>query len=178
MLSAWLSEVYGLVIKSNGEIITPYFHKLSAGATRTGPFSYLICADTSRDLENSDFLSVTELTYSQFCETILQKYPDCGISEEHPQDFIQIISRDDAGYVTKILIGSITISGEEFADLFDLSSPSFTITYPQNALKIVTKGIGHGYGISLNYASYLAANQNTYDTIISYFYDNIEITNE
>lgn len=178
LLSGWLSEVSGLVIKCDGELITPYFHPLSAGSTRLGPYSYLTSANTSLDLEHPDFLSVAEFAPADFCNCITEKYPDCNISWDNPKDSLQIISRDNAGYVTKIQIGSLCISGEEFADLLHLPSPSFTLTFPENNIKIVTKGIGHGYGISLNHAAYLAANQQTYDMILGFFYNNIEIVHE
>lgn len=178
MLSAWLSEVSGIVIKSDGNLITPYFHKLSAGATRPGPENYLLSVDTSYDLENTGFLTVTDISAADFYNTIMEKYPDCQLSESDLQSLIQIISRDSAGYVTKILVGTHTLSGEEFADTFNLPSPSFTINYKENTIKFIVKGNGHGYGISLNYASYLAQKQYTYDAIIGYFYDNIQLTSE
>lgn len=178
MLSTWLSEVSGLVIKSEGKVITPYFHLLSAGATRKGPFSYLINADTSGDLENTDFLHVIEFSADEFYAVFAARHPECGLSPDSLVNTLQIISRDEAGYVTKLQAGSVTLSGEEFADIFELPSPSFTITFLDKNLKIITKGIGHGYGVSLNHAVYLAEKQYPYDTILGYFYDNIEITSE
>lgn len=178
LLSGWLSDVSGLVIKCDGELITPYFHQLSAGATRPGPYSYLACANTSLDLEHPNFLSVAEFTPEEFCNCITAKYPDCNIPKDDIKDFLQVISRDRAGYVTKIQIGELCMSGEEFADLLHLPSSSFTMTFPENNIKIVTKGIGHGYGISLNYAAHLAAGQQTHDMIVGFFYNNIEITHE
>lgn len=178
MLSTWLSEVSNLVIKSDGKVITPYFHSLSAGATRKGPFSYLVNADTSRDLENTDFLHVIEMSADEFYAVFTEKHPESLLSPDSPANTLQIISRDEAGYVTKLQVGSITLSGEEFADILGLPSPSFTITFFDKNLKIITKGIGHGYGVSLNHAAYLAEKQYPYDTILGYFYDNIEITSE
>lgn len=178
LLSGWLSEVSGLVIKHDGELITPYFHQLSAGATRTGPFPYLANANTNLDLEHPSFLSVTEYTNADFFHQLAEKYPDLEMSNADVKDYLQIISRDRSGYVTKIQAGNLCISGEEFADLFGLPSSAFTITFPENSIKFITKGIGHGYGVSLNYAAYLASKQQTYDIIFSYFYNNIEITNE
>lgn len=178
LLSGWLSEVSGLVMKYGNSLITPYFHQISAGATRNGPYPYLTAVETTKDMEHPDFLSVTQLTSEDFYEKIMKKYPDCGISRENPAGDLQIIARDSSGYVTKLLVGSKTISGEEFMDALCLASPSFQITSDRNSIKFITKGVGHGYGVSLNYAANLAAGQQTYDLILSYFYNNIEITNE
>lgn len=178
LLSKWLSEVDGLVVKYNGNLITPYFHSISAGATRNGPENYLIAVDASKDIEHPDFLSVKQMSVAEFVETLTTAYPDCNITTNNIADSLQIISRDSSGYVTQILAGSITIPGEEFTATLSLPSPAFHITYDNNIIKFITKGIGHGYGISLNYAEILASNQQTYDLILSYFYNNIEITNE
>ena len=39
---------------------------------------------------------------------------------------------------------------------------------------IVCNGIGHGYGLSLNYAEILAKEGHTYDEILSFFYTDID----
>lgn len=180
LLTGWLSQIDGLVIKQNGNLITPYFHQISAGATRNGPKDYLIAVDATKDIEHPDFLSVKQMSCLELCENLTRSYPDCGISISNAFDKLQIISKDSSGYVTQILVGNKTLTGEEFMTALSLSSPSFHITFDNenNTIKFITKGIGHGYGISLNYAEILAQNQQTYDLILSYFYNNIEITNE
>lgn len=177
LLKGWLSDVSGIIITFEGEPVIPFFHRLSAGATRIAGYPYLISADTSHDIENPDFLNVSVIPFSDFCSTLTAKYPDCPITPDNLEASLQILSKDNAGYVTEIIAANTSLSGEEFADIFNLPSSAFTIIYQENSLKIVTKGIGHGYGVSINHAAYLASKQYTYDEILKYFYYNIELEN-
>ena len=69
------------------------------------------------------------------------------------------------------------MSGDDFMNLFQINSPSFTLTFQEQSLKIITKGIGHGYGISLTHALRMAKEGNTYTDIVQFFYENVEIKN-
>lgn len=171
-LNFWLSEVSDLIITYNKTPITPYYHPLSAGMTRNGDIMYLKNAETFLDMEDTNFLQVIEIPYQQLYDLI---FP--GITIDNPQN-IQIISRDNASYVTEISLNNRIMSGENFSTILNLPSSSFNIILLDNSVKIITKGIGNGYGISLNYAKYLASKQYTYDKIINYFFDNIEIVSE
>ena len=125
------------------------------------------------------FLCVKQITFEDFLKTIKKALPDLIISDDYNQskDNIQIMERDSSGYIKKLKIGSLIMSGDDFMQIMGINSPSFTITFQENTLKIITKGIGHGYGISMSYALRLAKAGYSYQDIISFFYENVEIKN-
>lgn len=184
-----LNETHDLIITYNGASIKPYQHFISNGMTRlppdTGAYPYLKSVNTNKDLEEKGFLCVNSYSEIDFINKINSVYPDSGLtittsSNENTyttnlRESLQIINRDESGYVNQIQIGSLLMSGDDFMNLMELNSPSFTITFQENALKIITKGIGHGYGISLSHALRMAQNGSTYNDIISFFYNNVEI---
>lgn len=176
-----ISETYNQVIYYENEPIKPYYHFVSNGMTRTyedGSFPYLKMADTNKDLEEKGFLSVISYTMQDFSSMIENNIPNSGLQKSDSlKDHIQIVNRDSSGYVTRIRIGNVLMSGDDFMNLFQLNSPSFTITFQDEQLKIITKGTGHGYGISLSYALRLAKQEKSCEEIISYFYENVEIKN-
>lgn len=180
--AALLSNV---VITYQGEVIEPYYHEVSAGRTRAGAevfeeemYGYLQSVDTGTDIENSAYLAVKNMTLEEFANTITQSYSECGISPDNAKVSIQVIEKDEAGYVNKIQMGKIIISGEECAKMLGLHSAAFSITIDNNNVRIITKGVGHGLGISMSYAENLAQAGYTYEQIISYFYKNVELVSE
>lgn len=178
-----LNETKGLVITYNGTPIKPFYHLISNGMTRTftdgAQYPYLKNVNTNMDLEENGFLSVRQYTDTDFMNTVNQQFSDSGLDKNTTslKENIQIISRDEAGYVTRIQIGNLSMSGDDFMNLFDINSPSFTLTFQDDSLKIITKGVGHGYGISLSHALYMAKQGTIYSDIILNFYENVEIKN-
>lgn len=173
----------GLMICHNGTPVKPFFHYISNGCTRGAsdnmPYEYLKCCDTNEDLLTKGFLTVTTYSETEFVN-IINDYlstPAFDKSDSSPRNSLQITERDDTGYVRKIRAGSTTLSGDEFMQIFSLKSPSFTITFQDDNIKIITKGAGHGYGISLSYALYLCSNDYSYEDTIKYFYQDVEIKN-
>lgn len=176
-----ISQTYNQVIYYENAPVKPYYHFVSNGMTRVyedGSYPYLKIADTNKDLEEKGFLSVISYTLQDFITQIETNIPNSGLHKNDTlKDNIQIVNRDSSGYVTKIQIGNVLMSGDDFMNLFHLNSPSFTITFQDEQLKIITKGMGHGYGISLSYALRLARQEKSCEEIISYFYENVEIKN-
>ena len=67
------------------------------------------------------------------------------------------------------------MSGIEFRKKLGLRSTDFDIFVNSNEVMIVTRGYGHGVGMSQYGANYLASNGKDYREIIKYFYHNVNI---
>ena len=83
--------------------------------------------------------------------------------------------REESGYVKTIQVGNSSVSGEEFRKVFSLNSACFYIREIDGRVRIVTKGLGHGYGLSIYGANEMAKEGKTYQEILSYYYSGIEI---
>lgn len=178
IITTALTEINGQILYHNNAPATPYYHFISNGQTRPDDTStFLKSVNTNEDLEESGFLAVRNFTQTELIETINAHTEGTITSNASLKEIFQITGRDDAGYVTEVQIGNISMSGDAFAKILELNSPSFTITFQGDNLKIITKGVGHGYGISLTYAFRLARAGSTCTDIINYFYNNVEIKN-
>ena len=60
--------------------------------------------------------------------------------------------------------------------MLNLRSTDFDIDINEN-IKITTRGYGHGVGMSQNGANEMAKQGYTYDQILKYYYQNINIEN-
>lgn len=155
MKNAW-SETEGEVLLYEGKLaLTPY-HKLSNGKTRSGnevfqteDYSYLAVKECPDDAEAEDAMTTTLIQGTNMTVT----------------------KNDSAGYVSEVKCGEQTVTGEEFRDLYHLASASFTLQDYEGQTRVISQGIGHGLGMSQNYANILAEQGNDYKKILEYFFE-------
>ena len=178
----------GKVMKNNGELILPLFHGISNGNTRSGSevlgssYSYLKSVKCDTDLKEENYIGTKYFTIEQLKEKLLEKdiivYKDekeLLVSENIDlQDLLKLIElkgKDKAGYATYVQIGDTKILADVFAEALDLNSTSMEISQYEKGLRITTKGVGHGLGMSLSYAKKLAAKGEQWQNILKIFYD-------
>ena len=99
-------------------------------------------------------------------------FPEAGLSDLSQ---IEVHSRDTAGYVGEIKVGNENYFGEEFRSRLGWNSACFTITEIDGKVRIVTKGLGHGFGLSQNEAAHMAARGASYKEILEYFFPQTEL---
>ena len=183
--STYYEKFYQAIIATTGEVITcdgayiyPEFHYLSNGRTRSmeevygrSDFSYLKSVESSQDLEDPDYLDVTFIKKTDF-------QAKCRETWNLPGEKIENVVLDSAGYVKELTLDGRVISGEEMQKLLDLPSCCFSMKESGENYRIVTKGIGHGFGVSIYGANEMAKMGATYRTILEYYYSGIQISAE
>lgn len=153
-----VASTKGQVLAVNQQLVDLPYHAVSAGRTRSGKvlgegYSYLESADCPADVESADYLKVQILSL---------------------EDLPEIEDQDDTGYVIKIRVGEDVLAGEEFRSRFSLNSSCFTLEQTEDGVRAVTKGLGHGLGLSMYQANRQAAEGSGYLEILLYFYKNVE----
>lgn len=167
-----IDDTRGMILTYLGETIeAPYFY-LSNGATREAQLNYpylhsQICLE---DLQSDE--QVTRTVYDN--EYLEQK----GIYLKNIE-----IAKDETGYVNTVSFFNnngekITLEAMEIQQKLELMSLAFSFEEYGETQKtaVVTNGIGHGYGVSLNYASFLARNEYKCDEILQFFYTDVTLT--
>jgi stage II sporulation protein D len=144
------------ILTYNGKYIYAPYHLISAGETRNIN-------------ENYPGIDMPYITNIECPDDIgAEGYIDIRYQEENKE--IEIQSRDSAGYVISAVIGSETMTGEEVRNAFDLPSACFKAVETKEGGAIVTKGVGHGYGLSQNEANAMAQKGCDYRAILEYFF--------
>ena len=183
--STYYEKFQQAVIATSGEVITcdgayiyPEFHYLSSGQTRSmeevygrTEFPYLKSVDSSQDLDNPDYLNVTFIKKKDFQKKCQETWNLAG-------EKIENIALDGAGYVKELTLDGRVISGAEMQKLLDLPSESFSIKESGDSYRIVSKGIGHGFGVSIYGANEMAKQGASYRNILEYYYTGIQILAE
>nr|WP_330399408.1 SpoIID/LytB domain-containing protein [Lachnoclostridium edouardi] len=172
-----VDETKGKVMEYEGELITPLFHRASAGMTRAGEekYPYLQQAESREDTAADGYLQMISFSESDFAGRIREISDGGEVPEQDVFASIQLLERDEAGYVKEIQIGTKIYNGDDVQITLGLASPAFEFEEYGGGIRAVTKGIGHGYGMSQWGADVKAKEGWTAEEILSYFYKNIQI---
>ncbi len=166
-----VSSTQNLVMKKDNKIFKSYYFAMSNGATADSSTVFgettTISVESPWDNESlNKFLVTTDFTSTEIRNKLNLKEPLANI---------EIISRDKTNRVEKIKVNNKTYTGIEFRQLLSLRSTDFTISKIENTYSITTKGYGHGVGMSQYGANGMAKENYTYDEILKYYYQDIEI---
>lgn len=168
--STAVKETAGEVLTCEGELIQNVYHKVSAGATREmkelngEKTPYLTSVSCGMDITSPDYLAVRFFSHEEFQKAL-------GISEN--TDFKEteiLIEKDKNGYVKTVTVGEDTVSGDELREALELPSPCFYIKEVEGKIRIVTKGKGHGMGLSQYAACEQAKSGAGYEEILTCFF--------
>lgn len=172
-----VQDTAGRVIEYNGDYIDPLFHRLSAGRTRSGDelHPYLAAADAGEDVEGENYLGIYTFTREELASRLNSMSDPPDVKPEDVLESIQIIKKDESGYVEAIQVGAKSYGGEEIQYALGLPSPAYTFEAGEGNVRCTTRGIGHGYGFD-QYGAHLKAAQGlTAEKILEFYYKNIVI---
>ena len=186
-----ISATKGVAMVYNGSYIRADFHKSSAGYTRDAAelygnddFPYLKSADSRMDLSSEDFLKVVFYSPKQLIEKgkgLFGEETQNAAAEKTAGELLAqmaVTKRDAAGYVAEVTVDGTPHSGEELRLQYGWNSSAFSLKEVDGEIRVVTKGLGHGLGVSLYGANQLAAGGYSYKDILKYFYNGIEFVTQ
>lgn len=168
-------ETKGEYLTYNGEVAEAFFFSTSTGKTENSgevfvtQLPYLKSVDSSWDAEVSPvFNDREEYSVLDFCTSLNIPYKE--------QISIQIIKTTSTGRIKQIKINGVEFTGNQVTSALNLRSTYFTINQTGNNIIIETKGYGHGVGMSQYGALAMSKRGYTYDEILKYYYQGVEIS--
>lgn len=172
-------ETKGLYLLYEGAMIEPFFCYASAGKTRSHgeTYPYLKQVESPGDLLAENYRSMPVFERKEFVRRINEIPGSVAVSADELADGggIQIVERDSAGYVKQVQIGQKTYTGEEVQLTLGLASPCYSFERLGGTIRVICKGVGHGYGFSQFGANEMAKEGSTYEELLKYYFQNIEI---
>lgn len=160
-----------IAIYYNGDYIDALYHSTSNGYTLnsenvwSNAISYLKSVESKWDLNASSYLKNTNKDIAY----VLSLF---GIDDINK---IQIVSRDDTNHVKEIKVGDKIYKGTVFRSLLKLRSTDFDIMVNDNSVVFITRGFGHGVGMSQYGANGMANEGYNYIDILNHYYTNVSI---
>ncbi|MDO4295819.1 MAG: SpoIID/LytB domain-containing protein [bacterium] len=176
-----VKETEGIGMQYEGQWLDALFHQISAGRTRDGDrelFPYLVGVESRKDSEAEDYLGIFLFSEEDFAAKIREITESGEVAAANIFQSIQIVKKDAAGYVEKLQIAGNLYEGEQVQYALGLPSACFSITQEEGKIRIVTKGVGHGYGLSQYGAKAMADSGWKMEDILQYYYQNITLISE
>lgn len=175
-----VEETRGQVIKYEEDLIDPLFHQVSAGKTRSGDemHPYIKATDGHLDMEAENYMSLKTFTKEEFAAALNAMEDSPNILPEQALESIQIVEKDETGYVTTLQVGMKSYSGEDVAYVLGLKSCAFSFEDYEGSIRCTTKGIGHGYGFDQYGANLKAKEGWRADELLNFYYKNIVVISE
>jgi len=179
-ISDAVDSTRGEVIKYQDKIIEAVFHSMSSGATENSEnvwkksLPYLKSVDSQEDHNAPNFISKKIIPVQELVNKLNEKYNTKLTQENFLENFI-IQERTPAGYIKKIFINQKEIDPLELRMFLGLRSTNFTIEQNQKEIIFITKGYGHGAGMSQYGANFMAKAGCDYKKILKHYYSGVEI---
>lgn len=156
---AW-KDTEGKVLMYGENLANTPFCRLTNGSTRDGKevlgsedYPYLKIKECPLDIEAREQIQTTSMEDMD----------------------AEVTALDTAGYVTGVRVGEENVSGEEFRATYSLASSCFTLQKYEGKLRVTTRGVGHGLGLSQYTANQMAKQEKKYDEILQYFFEGTEM---
>ena len=156
-----------LIMTYNGDVILSLYFARSNGKTEDAIAVFGSNEEYLKSVESPEENLTSEVTISKdkFCNKLNISCDAINISN---------VLKSSSGRINSLNINGKTFKGTEIRTLFDLKSTDFDITI-DSEIKFITKGYGHGVGMSQYGANKLAQNGKNYEEILKHYYQNINI---
>ena len=179
-LKTLIAETKGETLQYNGEYIYAAYHQISAGNTRTmqeyagaDKMPYLSMAACHEDVTAENYLNVYFWKKDEFLTLMKTFFPEGNVSSTQE---VYVLERDEAGYALRVQVGQTTVDGEYFRNQLALPSACLEISLIEENVRLVTMGVGHGFGMSQHTAKKMAEAGSGYKEILNYFYKGVVLS--
>lgn len=175
-----VKETQGEIMVYDGEPILAVFHAQSAGKTEasenvwTSALPYLKSVDSEEDKKAPDNAFTCTISAKDVCNRLSQFGK---VSQSEGELSFSNIERSDAGYIQKVRVGGMTLTGLQVRQALGLRSANFQVERKGDSFVFVTHGYGHGAGMSQYGASFLAQDGMDYREILCHYYQGISFEN-
>ena len=158
------------VITYDGDIILSYYFSMSNGYTEDASYVFG---------ESKPYLKSVS---SEFDKSLVNNVKEVSISLDEFKDTLLIngevevnkITRNESNRVIEVCINSKCYNGVMFRKMFNLRSTDFDIVIDKE-VRYITRGYGHGVGLSQNGANEMAKVGYSYQDILKYYYKDTKI---
>jgi len=171
-----VSSTLGEYVDYKGTYADTLFFSTSTGFTENSEeifgskVSYLQSVNSYWDEEESPvYEEINTFTRDEFCN--LLDLSNCEVIN------VYIESQTTTGRVKKVTINNKNFTGSQVAYYLGIRSNYFDISIVNNKVSVITKGFGHGVGMSQYGAEGMANNGYSYKEILAHYYQGTEIKN-
>ncbi len=159
-LNSCINDIDCLFLSYHDDFILPFIHYSNDGETLTHPnYPYLSSVKSLWDMASPYYVEINDISYEDISHKL-------GIPF-HKNSNITITVEN---HIKKITLEKEIYTAEEFRNIFQLKSTNIFIIIHDDHLRIITKGWGNSYGLSVFGACEIAKNGGKYYHILKYYF--------
>lgn len=177
-----VKDTTGIIMTYDMQPIEPLYHSTSGGKTENSEdvfasaLPYLRSVSSPYEERSPVLVDEKEITIKDFINRLKGKEKDFEISEKNIQREIKILERSTGGSIKNIKIGNKNFTGSQIREVFELRSADFTVDVARNTITFITRGYGHGVGMSQWGANGMAEQGKDYEEILKHYYQGITLS--
>ena len=160
-----LSSIDCLYLTYQNQYILPFIHYSNDGKTLSNSdYPYLSSVKSLWDLASPYYVEIHDITFDEIYKKtglLLNKSSSIEIKEKK--------------HTKMLIIDNNIFTLEEFKQLFSLKSSNIFLIVYNNYLRVITKGCGNSYGLSIFGSLELAKNGMIYSQIIKYYFPKVKL---
>ena len=178
-IAASVEDTAGIVMTYEGALVNAVFHSTSSGQTENakdvwgGDVPYLVSVVSYGDELSPRYSSDLTISAAEYKSKLTAAYPDAHFADG--DTLVREILRSQAGGIKELTTGGITLTGNQFRELFGLRSTNIQFTQSSTSITMAVTGNGHGVGMSQYGANYLASQGKTYEEILKTYYSGVNV---
>ncbi|WP_110928340.1 stage II sporulation protein D [Bacillus massiliglaciei] len=169
-----VKETEGQILTYDGQPIEASFFSTSNGYTENSEDywkaarPYLKSVSSPWDKSSPKFQTKVAVTVSEFENKL-------GVNVPEGSQIGTITKRTSGNRVGIVDIGGVKLTGKQIREKLSLTSSDFSWERQGDRIIILTKGFGHGVGMSQYGANGMAKEGKNYKDIVKYYYQGIDI---
>ena len=162
-----ISETSNEYITYEGDIIASFYFSLSNGYTESAnevfskDLPYLVSVPSTWDENVKTFKNILQIDIITFLNKL-------GLPQ-NSNVLVKDVIKTDSGRIKQITINDKAFNGIDVRKLLNLKSTDFEIEVYNGMVNVITKGYGHGVGLSQYGANEMAKLGYKYDEILTYY---------
>ena len=174
-ISAAVDEVLPYILTYGDEPIVAAFHSMSSGKTESAENAwgasapYLVPVESSYDTEAPGYREEIRLTKDVLRQKLETAFSGIVLGEDF-SSWIKTGECSESGTVLTASAGDRSVSGNELRQALSLRSACFEVRFGDEEAVFITKGYGHGVGMSQYGADSMAKNGCTWKEILKHYY--------
>lgn len=175
-----VSATDGLGILYEGQPIQAVFFSSAAGRTVDAvevwgsDVDYLRSVASPEGEEVPNYRTEVSKTADEVRAAVQGAYPKADLSGD-PSGWFGPPSTNEAGAVSSIPVGGLTLTGSQVRTLFSLRSASFTVRWDGSRFVFSVTGYGHGVGMSQYGANAMAREGKSFEEILTWYYTGAQV---
>lgn len=157
-----------LFMTYNNSYILPFIHFSNHGQTFfNDEYPYLTSVKSLWDIASPYYVEISDYSYDNFSKILKS-----SISKTTNFNVLEL---DEKNFVKKLRIGNNIYTGEEFKNLLNLKSLNLAIIINNTHIRIITKGWGNSFGLSIFGANELAKDGCDFTNILKYYFPKVQL---